>query len=128
MSAKSILLIEHEDSMREVLRISLSEFGGWKVALANSIQKGIEFCIASTPDVILLEASSPETDALLFIEELKQRSSLRSIPILLITARANWFTSNQLNEWGFAGAITKPFEPSALPTQIARLLGWNQLE
>jgi DNA-binding response OmpR family regulator len=128
MSAKSILLIEHEDSMREVLHVSLSEFGGWRVTLSNSIQRGIELCMGDTPDAILLEASSPETDALLFIEELKQRSSSHSIPILLITSRANWFTSKQLNEWGFAGAITKPFEPSTLPAQIARLLGWSRLE
>jgi DNA-binding response OmpR family regulator len=125
MPTKSILLIEHEASIREVLRTCLSEFGGWRVTLSSSIQEGVDLCMATRPDVILLDASTSETDALIFIEQLKQHSSDRAIPILLITARASWFTSTQLHRMGFAGAITKPFNPSTLSTQVSHLLGWN---
>ena len=125
MSTKSILLIEHEASIREVLQVCLSELGGWRVMLSNSIQEGVNLCVASRPDAILLDASASETDALIFVEQLKQHSTLQSIPILLITARASWFTAQQLRQMGFAGAITKPFNPSILPAQISRLLGWG---
>ncbi|PSB21977.1 response regulator [Phormidesmis priestleyi ULC007] len=125
MSTKSILLIEHEASIREVLHTSLSEFGGWRVTLSDSIQEGVNLCMITYPDAILLDASTSETDALIFIEQLKRHSMTRSIPILLITARASWFTSNQLQQMGFAGAITKPFNPSTLPAQVSRLLGWS---
>jgi CheY-like chemotaxis protein len=126
MSTKSILLIEYEVNIREVLYNCLSEFGGWRVTLSNSIQEGIDLCMKTCPDVILLDASTSETDALIFIEQLKQHSITQSIPILLITARASWFTSQQLQDMGFAGAITKPFEPSTLPAEVSRLLGWNE--
>lgn len=125
MSTKSILLIEHEASIREVLQTCLIEFGGWKVTLSNSIQEGVDLCITAHPDVILLDASTSETDALIFLEQLKQHSMTQSIPILLITGRASWFSLNQLHEMGFAGAITKPFDPSTLSAQISRLLGWS---
>jgi DNA-binding response OmpR family regulator len=125
MPSKSILLIEHETSLGEVLRTCLSELGGLRVTLSKSIQEGINLCMAMTPDAILLDASTPETDALIFVEQLKQHSITQSIPILLITARANWFTLSQLNQMGFAGAITKPFNPSTLSAQISQLLGWN---
>jgi DNA-binding response OmpR family regulator len=125
MSIKSILLIEREASIGEVLRICLSEFGGWRVTLSNSIQEGVNLCIEIRPDVILLDASTSETDALIFIEQLKQHSINQSIPILLITARASWFTKKQLHQMGFAGAISKPFNPSTLSTQIFHLLGWS---
>lgn len=125
MSTKSILLIERETSIREVLRACLSEFGGWRVTVSNSIQEGVELCITTHPDVILLDASTSETDALIFTEQLKQHSMTRSIPILLITARASWFTPKQLYEMGFAGAITKPFNPSTLSSQVSHLLGWS---
>lgn len=124
MPTKSILLIESEASLREILYACLSEFGGWRVILSNSIQKGIDLCTESTPDAILLDASISESDALLFVEQLKERSTSQSVPILLITDRASWFTLEQLNQMGFAGAITKPFISSTLPTQIAQLLGW----
>ncbi|QZZ19803.1 response regulator [Leptothermofonsia sichuanensis E412] len=124
-STRSILLIEHEASIREVLHTCLSEFGGWLVTLSSSIQEGVNLCMTVSPDVILLDASTPETDALIFIEQLKQYSMTASIPILLLTARASWFTLRQLNQMGFAGAITKPFNPSTLTTQVAHLLGWS---
>ncbi len=122
MSTKSILLIEHETSILEVLHTCLSEFGDWEVTLSNSIQEGVELCITTSPDVILLDASTSERDALIFVEQLKQHSINQSIPILLITARASWFTSQQLHQMGFAGAIAKPFNPATLSAQISHLL------
>jgi DNA-binding response OmpR family regulator len=125
MSIKTVLLIEHEASIRDVLYVCLSEIGGWNVALSSSIKEGVNLCMTVYPDAILLDTSTSETDALIFIEQLKQRSIAQSIPILLISARANWFTSSQLHDMGFAGAITKPFDPFTLPTQISHLLGWS---
>lgn len=125
MTTKSILLIEHEANIREILHTCLIEFGGWRVILSSSVQEGVDLCITTCPDVILLDASTPETDALIFLEQLKQYSITQSIPILLITARASWFTLEQLHQMGFAGAIAKPFNPSTLSTQVAYLLGWN---
>lgn len=126
MATKSILLIEHEASLREVLRDSLQEFGGWQVTLANSIREGICLCEQTRPHLILMDTSTPELDALLFAEELKTYSLSRAIPMLLISSRASLFTPRQLHQMGFAGAISKPFNPSTLPAQIIHLLRWDQ--
>lgn len=128
MTPRTILLIEHEAGIREVLHACLSEFGGWSVTLSNSIQEGVNLCITLCPDVILLDTSTAETDALLFIEQLKAYSVTQSIPILLITARASWFTLKQLHQMGFAGAITKPFNPFTVTAQVSHLLGWSNGE
>jgi len=125
MVNKSILLIEHEVSLGEVLRICLSEFGGWHVTLTTSIQTAIDLCAVTHPDAILLDASPSETDALIFVEQLKQHSVTQAIPILLISSRANWFTADQLQQMGFCGAISKPFNPANLAAQVSRLLGWS---
>ncbi|WP_088889570.1 response regulator [Leptolyngbya ohadii] len=122
MPTKSILLIEPESSLREVLYVCLHELGGWQVILSSSIQEGMRICQSIRPDAILLDTSTAETDALIFTEQLKQHSMTRSIPILLMTARASWFTPPQLRQMGFAGAIAKPFNPSTLSGQIAHLL------
>jgi len=125
MAVKSILLIEREPSIREVLQICLSELGDWNVTESGSIQEAIALCRIDRPDAILLDTSTSETDALLFVEELKQHSIVQSIPIILLSSRANWFTPGQLQEMGFVGAIAKPFNPSTLTHQIADLLGWS---
>jgi CheY-like chemotaxis protein len=126
MATKSILLIEHEASLREVLRASLQEFGGWQVSLSSSIREGIYLCKQAHPHAILIDTSTPELDALLFAEQLKTYSLNQDIPILLISSRAGLFAEQQLRQMGFAGAISKPFNPSTLPTQISRLLEWDE--
>jgi DNA-binding response OmpR family regulator len=128
MSTKSILLIECEASIGDVLHICLSELGGWRVTLSYTIQEGIDLCRAMHPDVILLDTSTSEADALIFVEQLKEHSMRYSIPILLITSRANWFTPRQFRQMGFAGAITKPFDPATLSTQVSRLLNWSNTD
>lgn len=125
MVAKSILLIESEISLREVLGACLREFGGWKITFSSSIKEGISLCEDTSPDLILVDASSPETDALLFIEQLKSYSAQHSIPLVLISSRANWFSPQELRNMGFSGAINKPFNPSTLPANIAQMLNWN---
>ncbi len=126
MSAKLILLIEPEASIREVLQTALSELAGWQVTPVSSIQQGTELCLRTCPDLILLDTSSSEADALLFIEQIKHHSLQKSVPIVLISARASWFTPKQFEQMGFAGAITKPFDPLTLAAQVASLLGWEQ--
>jgi CheY-like chemotaxis protein len=125
MPVRSILLIEREPSIREVLHACLSELGGWQVTESHSIQEGIQLCMANHPDAILLDASTSENDALIFVEQLKQYSIAQSIPIVLLSSRANWFTLGQLQKMGFVGAIAKPFNPTALIEQVSRLLGWS---
>jgi CheY-like chemotaxis protein len=125
MPVKSILLIEREPSIREVLQICLSELGGWNVTESSSIQEAVALCRIDRPDAILLDTSTSETDALLFVEELKQHSIVQSIPIMLLSSRANWFTPGQLQAMGFVGAIAKPFTPATLTQQIGDLLGWS---
>jgi len=127
MTKRSILLIEHEASLREVLGACLRDLGGWNVILSKSIREGIRLCDQQNPSVILVDTSTLEIDALIFIEQLKLHSHDQSIPILLISSRANFFTTHQLQQMGFAGAIAKPFDPSVLPTHIANLMKWNDV-
>ncbi|RZM79430.1 response regulator [Leptolyngbya iicbica] len=128
MATRSILLIEHETSLREVLGACLRELGGWHVVLSDSIREGICLCEQQKPHVVLVDTSTPETDALLFIEQLKTHTHRQSIPILLISSRAVFFTADQLRQMGFAGAIAKPFNPSTLPHYIAKLMKWEEAD
>jgi len=82
MATKSILLIEYEPSLREILRAALQEFGGWQVTLSSSIREGIQLCQQAHPQAILVDTSTSEVDALLFVEQLKSYSVEQAIPIL----------------------------------------------
>lgn len=125
MAARLILLIEHEAGIREVLEACLRDLGGWRIMLASSMNKAINLCAQQRPDVILIDTSTPEIDALLFIEELKVYSAKYFVPILLISSRASWLSTERLHQMGFAGAINKPFNPLTLSQRITQILEWS---
>ncbi|MBL1176064.1 response regulator [Pantanalinema sp. GBBB05] len=130
MSSKLILLIDQDEGTREVLHICLQRLAGWHVVSIDGYPFELKALLVGQPDVILLNALMPKFDGLGFIQKfivkkLKEHPLTHSIPILLITDQANWFTSEQLRSLGIEGAIAKPFNPITLPTQIAHILNWQ---
>ena len=131
MALRLILLIEHDEEIREVLRVCLRYLAGWDVVALSSPQESPEAVTHERPDAILLDAFLPRMNGLGFIQKflirkLKSHALTQSVPILLITDKASWFTAEQLHSLGIQGAIAKPFDPTTLPSQIAQILGWNQ--
>jgi CheY-like chemotaxis protein len=125
MTEKLILLIDPEDSVREVLKLCLCYLGGWNVLSAGSFQDGLEALSIEQPDAIVLGVSPSEIDDWAFIQYLKNNPLTCAIPILLLCTRASWFSSQQLQDMGVVGAIAKPFNSSTLAIQIAELLNWS---
>lgn len=124
--AKSILLIDPDAEVREVLCLCLHDFGGWTVLPAMSPQEGLKKLATERPDAVLLDILIPEeADGLRLIRTLRNHPLGRSIPIVLITARARWFNSHQIHAMEVTGAIAKPFNPLTLPKQVAQLLHWT---
>ncbi len=125
MSGKLILLIDREVSVREVLQVCLSHIGGWDVLSVSSLQEGLEILLTNKPDAIVLDDPLLGMDNLSSVQEFRNHPLTASIPIVLVTARARWFSSCQLKQLGIVGAIAKPFDPMTLPEQLAKLLSWK---
>ncbi|MGJ3244595.1 MAG: response regulator [Elainellaceae cyanobacterium] len=125
MLTKVILLIDDEANVREIVHACLTDLGGWDVVSVASMQEGLAFLDVTQPDAILLDIMSSQADGVSFLETLKQHTLLSEIPVMLLTAKARWFTSQQLEQLGVKGAIAKPFNPVALPQQLAQALGWD---
>ncbi|NJO43409.1 MAG: response regulator [Cyanobacteria bacterium CRU_2_1] len=125
MATKSILLIDDEASIRELVQVCLSDLAGWNVLTVASAQEGLKHLAVECPDAILLDVLMPGMDAITFIHKLRESPSARSIPIILLTVRARWFTPQKLQQLGVVDAIAKPFNPVTLPDAIAHALGWD---
>jgi len=121
-----VLLVDHEVSVRDVLQVCLDDLGGWDVQGALTLWQGIEILDGMPPDIILLDAPYIEVCAEDLVEQLRAKLWLRSVPIVFITAKANWFSKQQLRSLGVAGALPKPFDPLTLPYQIRALLSGSK--
>jgi CheY-like chemotaxis protein len=123
--AKTILMIDDEVSVRELVQTCLSDLAGWDVMTAASAQEGLKKLDGELPDAILLDVLMPGMDIGTFLQRLHESPSVGSIPVILLTVRARWFTPQKLQQMGVTEAIAKPFNPVALPEAIAHALGWS---
>lgn len=124
MTTKLILLVDNETNVREVVQACLQDLGGWDVQSVASAQEGLDRAAAVQPDAIVLDISLPGIDSFTFLQQLRANPVTQLIPVVLLTAKARWFSPQQLLPFGVAGAIAKPFNPISLTNEIADALGW----
>lgn len=125
MSGKFILLIDREDSVREILSTCFSYLGGWNVIAVATIEEGLDALRSGQPDAIVLDLAIDRGESLSFIRSLKNDPATGAIPILLITAYASWFSRRHLESIGVVAALEKPFNPISLPARVAEIFGWK---
>ena len=122
MSEKHILLVDDENDIREVAGLTLEAVGGWQVSSAGSGSEGFAKAVAERPDAILLDVMMPDIDGPTTFGWLQADPVTRDIPVILLTAKAQGADLRRFDELGVAGVLTKPFDPMALPEQVAEVL------
>jgi CheY-like chemotaxis protein len=117
-----VLIIDDEDDVRSVTALSLSAVGGMDVVEASSGPEGIAMARREKPDAILLDVMMPGQDGIATLARLQESEETRSIPVVLLTAKAMLFELRHLDELGAHGVITKPFDPMSLPGELSTIL------
>lgn len=125
MTSRKILLIDDETDIQTVATIGLTLNTDWSVTTANSGEAGLDVAIATLPDAILLDVAMPGMDGLATLAALQAHPATAKIPIIFLTAKAQASDRRRLYEAGASGVITKPFDPTTLPSQIAGFLAWT---
>lgn len=120
-----ILLVDDEDSVREVAQMSLEVMGGWEVTAVSSGREALAVAAVEKPDAILLDVMMPEMDGPTTFQELQKQRETSGIPVVLLTAKVQAQDRAHFAELGVAGVVTKPFDPATLHQRIAELLGWK---
>lgn len=125
MATKTILLIDDEASIRELVQACLSDLAGWEVLTAASAQEGLYRLDSERPDAILLDVLMPGMNVTTFLHKLHKNPHIKLTPVILLSVRARWFTPQKLQQLGVVNAIAKPFNPVTLHTLIANALQWE---
>jgi DNA-binding response OmpR family regulator len=116
-----ILIIDDEAPIRLLCRVNL-EAEGMEVLEAANGESGIEQAQAGQPDVILLDVMMPGLDGWRVAEELLENSGTRDIPIIFLTARAEFRDRARGLDIGGVDYVTKPFNPLELAPLVDSLL------
>jgi len=123
--ARKILIIDDEDDIREIARLSLESVAGWEVLSAGCGAEGTACAREHQPDAILLDVMMPGMDGPATFRELRKNPATAGIPVLLLTAKAQSSDHRLLAGLGVDAILFKPFDPFTLSVQISSALGWN---
>jgi DNA-binding response OmpR family regulator len=116
-----VLVIDDEAPIRLLCRVNL-EAEGMQVLEANDGPSGLEKARAEVPDVILLDVMMPALDGWRVAEQLLDDEATQDIPIIFLTARAEFRDRARGLDIGGVDYVTKPFSPLELAGLVNDLL------
>jgi len=117
-----ILVIDDDDFVRMLTRVSLSKVGGMLVTEAGSGAEGLLAAAQDPPDVILLDVMMPGLDGPATFKALQANQSTANVPVIFLTAKAMPGEQSRLSELGAVAVFTKPFDPLTLADDVRRAL------
>ena len=116
-----VLVIDDEAPIRLLCRVNL-EAERMEVLEASDGPTGLEKARAAKPDVILLDVMMPGLDGWQVAEKLLEDDATRSIPIVFLTARAEFRDRVRGLDLGGIDYVTKPFNPLELAPLVEDML------
>ncbi|HEY9658312.1 MAG TPA: response regulator [Allocoleopsis sp.] len=124
--SRRILIVDDEMGIRKITQISLQAIAGWEVLVAASGQEGIDVAQTEQPDAILLDVMMPGMDGIITFQHLQINPVTQTIPVIFLTAKAQFSEQQQFVELPVTGIITKPFKATDLVRQMRSLLHWDE--
>ena len=116
-----MLVIDDEAPIRLLCRVNL-EAESMTVLEASDGPSGLETARRELPDIILLDVMMPGLDGWGVAEALLEDAETASIPIIFLTARAEFRDRARGLDIGGVDYITKPFNPVELAPLVRSLL------
>lgn len=117
---KSVLVIDDEKDIRELLQYNLSK-EGYEVLTAKTGEEGFETARSKKPDLIVLDLMLPGVDGLEICRMLRANASTKHLPILMLTAKGTETDQVVGLELGADEYIVKPFSVKVLLARVKNL-------
>ena len=117
MAKETILVVEDEEDIRELLKYNL-EKEGYQVFGAATGEEGLRAVRDRRPDLILLDLMLPGIDGLEVCRRIRGGAQTQHLPIIMLTAKGEEADIVTGLELGADDYIAKPFSPRVL---LARL-------
>jgi len=120
--AKKIVLAEDEPQIARLIEFKLKK-EGYEVIWKENGEEALKAIKADKPDLILLDIMMPVMDGYEVLRRVKEDENLKSIPVIMLTARAQEKDVVKGIDLGAEDYITKPFHPAELLARVKRILG-----
>ena len=115
---KKILVVDDEESIRELYRADLAE-EGYEVDLAADGLQALHRLEVFRPDLITLDVKMPGIDGIETLRRIREKNP--TLPVILVTAFGEF--KQDFNTWASDAYIVKSHDTTELKSTVRRLLG-----
>ncbi|HLX32503.1 MAG TPA: response regulator [Gaiellaceae bacterium] len=120
-SGPSVLLVDDDAGMRELVRLQL-EREGYAVQEAASAAEGLAAIESRKPELILLDVMMPHVDGWEMLRQIQERYGVGSIPVLMFSGQVDEAGERQATSSGASGFVGKGFDLDELVDQAKTIV------
>ena len=121
MARKTILVVEDERDIADIIRFNLEQ-EGFQVLTAHDGLEAVRLVKSERPDLVVLDLMLPRMDGKEVCRLIRADERLNAIPVMMLTARAEEIDRIIGFEIGADDYLTKPFSPRELILRIKAIL------
>ncbi len=116
-----IVVVDDEPDILELVVLHLTK-SNFKVEKFLNSEDFLKFLSLKIPDLIILDLMLPDADGIEVCKYLRSKEDFKSIPIIILTARASETDKVLGLELGADDYVTKPFSPRELVARVKAVL------
>jgi len=121
MAKRSVLLIEDESDILDMIRLRLKK-EGFDVFAADTGEAGLAVALERRPDLVLLDLMLPIMNGFEVLKKIKADRTIARTPVIIVSARGEESDIIVGLELGADDYVTKPFNMAVLIARINALL------
>jgi two-component system, OmpR family, phosphate regulon response regulator PhoB len=117
----TILVVDDEAEICDLVKYNLAR-EGYRVVEEHDGEAALERIFKSPPDLLVLDLLLPKLSGLEVLKAIRGEARVRSLPVLVLTARSTEMDKLIGFERGADDYLTKPFSPRELVARVAAIL------
>jgi DNA-binding response OmpR family regulator len=118
---KKILIVDDESYLIDIHQ-TIVKREGYDSVTAETGRQAVDVAAAELPDLILLDFSLPDMNAIEVARLIRQNPQTQSTPIIIVTGDTSQQQKDECLDAGLKDYITKPFKPREIAASIRKLL------
>jgi two-component system chemotaxis response regulator CheY len=118
--AKKALVVDDSSTMRNMVSMAMEELD-FEVVVAEDGVKAVDAAENNTFDIVITDINMPNMDGIELIRHLREETSCKTTPILVLTTEAGDSAKEMGKKVGATGWIVKPFNPDVLIAAVRKV-------
>jgi DNA-binding response OmpR family regulator len=122
MASRKILLVDDSETVLQMEQMILAK-SSYELILARDGEEGVAKALATQPDLILMDVVMPKMNGFEAMKQLRENTQTRSVPIVMVTSKAEAESMEAGYQNGCSDYIIKPIDQLELMMKVKNLLG-----